>query len=106
MPSVTDGFSDKFTEPGRDMNMFDSPVQLSRSSSLDWNLAQDVEIQVVILRSQSKNRLKPIDRTRDDDRTDAGLVARGGKEVQGTNEFLLGSRGGCLDPWRSGQKPR
>jgi hypothetical protein len=37
-----------------------------RSSGLDRNLNQDVEIQVVI------------------------LVARGGKEVQGTHEFLLG----------------
>lgn len=39
---------------------------LIRSSGLDRNLTQDVEIQVVI------------------------LVARGGKEVQGTHEFLLG----------------
>ena len=44
-----------------------------RSSGLDRNLTQDVEIQVVI------------------------LVARGGKEVQGTHEFLLGLRlsGSC-----------
>ena len=60
-------------------HFFHSPeVNLTwiRSSDLDRNLTQDVEIQVVV------------------------LVARGGKEVQGTHEFLLGEAVWIL-PWKN-----